>query len=363
MNTRAASILQEPEGVDLARHIITFDPDKPEDRVFSDALGQPRAQLAPIPWPKDLAPKAVTPTKAPAPSDPLPKADVLVVTWTVAEAKALADVLTPGVPSTAWHVYSHDFDSKYKPMIRRGAPALESDCLGVYYQTQIGERSVLCMKSDLHLSQDGPELPVRALWRQIIEETQAELVITTGTAGGIGAQTLLGDVIVSKSVQFDCHKTFAKAPFAKAAYDDGQLSKASTSRFALADKSLIATNAGRLPPATRTPRIVPDTPAAKATVLTTDFFAFDDSTDSYGLRAYNANARAVEMGDAVLGLVCSQDLSDPPPWVIVRNASDPQIDGSAPLKEQAQQAAKIYEQYGYWTTVGSAIACWAVIAG
>ena len=49
-------------------------------------------------------------------------------------------------------------------------------------------------------------------------------------------------------------------------------------------------------------------------------------------------------------------------WAIVRNASDPQIDGSVPLKEQAQQAAHIYEKYGYWTTVGSAIGCWALIA-
>jgi hypothetical protein len=65
----------------------------------------------------------------------------------------------------------------------------------------------------------------------------------------------------------------------------------------------------------------------------------------------------------VLGLVCSQDLSHPPAWVIVRNASDPQMGGEASLKEQANEAAKIYEKYGYWTTVGSAIACWALVAG
>lgn len=310
-----------------------------------------------------FAPQAVQPAQTPPPSDPLPAADVLVVTWTVAEAKALADVLTPGCPSTAWHTYAHEFESKYKPMLRPGAPALASGCLGIYQQCQIADRSVLCMKSDLHLSQDGPKLPVRTLWRQIIEETQAKLVITTGTAGGVGAQTQLGDVIVTKSVQFDCRKTFADAPFAKAAYDDGELGQATTSRFALADESLMPVNADRLPAAPRTPRIVPGTAATPAAVLTTDFFAFDDTTDGYGLRAYNPNAHAVEMGDAVLGLVCAQDLSEPPPWVIVRNASDPQMDGSLPMREQAQQAAQIYEQYGYWTTVGSAIACWAVIAG
>jgi nucleoside phosphorylase len=363
MDPRATSILQEPTGPDLARHIITFDPDQPEDRLFSAVPAQPRAGLARIPWPANLEPKPVAPANAPSPSDPLPAADVLVVTWTVAEAKALADVLTPGRPSTEWHVYAHEFESRYKPMLRRGAPALESGCLGIYHQCTIGTSNVLCMKSDLHLSQDGPELPVRGLWRQIIEETQAKLVITTGTAGGIGAGTQLGDVIVTKSVQFDCQKTFAEAPFAKAAFTDGQLPPASSSRFALADEALIPVNASRLPEASRTPTIVPETPAAPVAVLTTDFFAFDDTTDHYGLRAYNQNARAVEMGDAVLGLVCAEDLSSPPSWVIVRNASDPQMDGSEALREQTQQAARIYEEYGYWTTVGSAITCWAVIAG
>jgi len=31
------------------------------------------------------------------------------------------------------------------------------------------------------------------------------------------------------------------------------------------------------------------------------------------------------------------------------------------LEEQKKKAAQIYEQYGYWTTVCSAIACWALV--
>jgi nucleoside phosphorylase len=204
---------------------------------------------------------------------------------------------------------------------------------------------------------------VRALWKQIISESGAKLVITTGTAGGIGSQMILGDVVVTKSVQFDCRKTFKSAAFAKAAYSDANERGASSSHFALANESLIPVNATRLPPATRKPMIAPATGPAPETVLTTDFFAFDDTTDSYGLRAYNPDARAVEMGDAVLGLACAEDIERPPAWAIVRNASDPQISGSLSLREQATEAAHIYEKYGYWTTVGSAIACWAVIAG
>ncbi len=38
-------------------------------------------------------------------------------------------------------------------------------------------------------------------------------------------------------------------------------------------------------------------------IVTTDFFAFDDSADTFGLQGRGA---AVEMGDAVLGMVVGQ---------------------------------------------------------
>ena len=39
------------------------------------------------------------------------------------------------------------------------------------------------------------------------------------------------------------------------------------------------------------------------------------------------------------------------------------MDGAQSLADQTKTAAQIYEKYGYWTTVCSAIATWAVIAG
>lgn len=97
----------------------------------------------------------------------------------------------------------------------------------------------------------------------------------------------------------------------------------------------------------------------KTDVITTDFFAYDNTTDTYQLQGLGA---AVEMGDAVLGLVC-QDLGNQAPnWYAIRNASDPQISGTLTLADQRKKAAQIYEKYGYWTTIDSAIATWAVIA-
>ena len=63
------------------------------------------------------------------------------------------------------------------------------------------------------MSQDGPQLPNIDVWSQIILEAQPELVITTGTAGGIGTEFEVGDVIVSPIVRFDCTAKFKKEPF------------------------------------------------------------------------------------------------------------------------------------------------------
>ena len=88
----------------------------------------PHAALAPIPWPAGLAPQG---TAYDLPADqPLPRADVIVVTWTVAEGQALADVLTPGMPSTTWKPYAHQWDT-YVPQLTTRSPARQAGCLAM----------------------------------------------------------------------------------------------------------------------------------------------------------------------------------------------------------------------------------------
>jgi hypothetical protein len=64
----------------------------------------------------------------------------------------------------------------------------------------------------------------------------------------------------------------------------------------------------------------------------------------------------------VLGLVVSEMGRSAPRWLAVRNVSDPQIkaDGLT-LKQQAQIAAQIYKGFGRWSSLCSAITCWASI--
>ena len=128
-------------------------------------------------------------------------------------------------------------------------------------------------------------------------------------------------------------------------------------RFATA-KKLFKANAAQLPPDnTRPPRIVKATNKA-AGVLTTDFFGFDISDNHYGLRGLGG---VCEMGDAILGLLDDPTNGAEDGWVAVRNVSDPQIKAEGKLTEQAHIAAQIYKTFGRWSSVCSAIVCWALI--
>jgi len=225
------------------------------DPILDRITYQPEhGKLAPIPWPEGLAPKG---TQYGQRSDgPLPLAEVVVVTWTFAEGEALADVLTPGLPSASWQPYAHLW-SIYRPQLTERSPA--------------------------------------------------------------------GDAQAS-------------------AFGD-----------------LAGPNAAHLAPiADRPPRLTFG--GASGGVETIDYFGFANTNDSYGVVSNYPDACTEEMDDATLPLALA-DISNPPRWCSIRNASDPQVSSSiGDLQAQARWATQIYQEYGYWTTVGSAIATWAVIA-
>ncbi len=345
-------------GEDLRREIIDFDSETPAGMAFlafTTTTGLSR--FTDIPWPKGLAPKTGRASTSSSGSA-LPRADVLVVTWTVDEGHALSRVLTPGKDSrNDYRPYTHNYASISKKM-RDGCPARNAKRLGTYWTTTIGNKKVVVFKSDSHMSQDGPQLPNEDVWKQIIGEVSPRLVITTGTAGGIGKQFEVGDVVVSPIVRFDCTAKFKREPFRNDHYSSSSLK---TKHLAKA-KALFKANAGQLPKDnTRPPKIMRVSPNALASsVITTDFFGFDTSDNRYKLRGLGDVA---EMGDAVLGLVSKKMGTSAPRWVAVRNVSDPQIkaDGLT-LKEQAALAAQIYKGFGRWSSVCSAIVCWALIA-
>lgn len=349
----------QPE--DLQREIIDFDSEGTEGSAFfafTTATGLSR--FTDIPWPTDLAPKTDAVARKVS-SGALPKADVLVVTWTVDEGHALSRVLTPGKDSRDDYVsYTHNFDRISKKM-RKGCPALNAKRLGAYWTGTIAGKQVVYFKSDSHLSQDtkvapksGETLPNQDVWQQIIDEVQPQMVITTGTAGGIGTDCEVGDVVVSPIVTFDCQKWLGAEPFKSESFK----STAPNTKLLAKAKQLFKANAERLPADnTRPPKIIRAT-SGSTSVLTTDFFGFDTSKDTYHLQGKGSVS---EMGDAVLGLVESQ-AGSPVQWLAVRNVSDPQIKSEGSLQDQQKVAAQIYKGYGRWSSVCSAIVCWALIA-
>ena len=350
-----------------------------------------------IPFPAGLAPIPEEIDPKPSPGAAMPQADVLVVTWTVAELDGLCAVLTPGFARVNWYRYSRNYITHYDQLIREGAPSKRFKILGSYFVTRIGDKKVVCFKSELHLNQDGIDLPatpgiatlpVKDLFEQLIAETGAGHVITVGTAGGIDQRHDLGDVLLTRGAQFRLQDEFKNAPYKNQGYASDW--EVPTTHFAKAEE-LMGIFAKRLkepdfgPPTKRygftgtllkakenKPSIIHEKGTTPATtipaahpILTTDFFEFGTSANAQELLPLGCG---LEMGDAVLGMVADA-MTDPPKWLVIRNVSDPQINGDLPtgpgrgLNMQTHWAVWYYETYGYATSFNSALATWAVIAG
>lgn len=390
-----------PERVDLARMLLASGRTSIDDQPLLDQIGvaalPPEPSLAAIlaiPFPDGLAPIPQPFNPLPSSSDPLPGADVVVVTWTVAEHEALCDVLTPGFTRLKWVRYDRDFAAKYDAQIRAGAPAKKSRSLGSYFMTKIGNQRVLCFKSELHLNQDGvttgdgtATLPVKDLFLQIIAEAKPKVVLTVGTCGGINVDHDLGDVLLTRSARFRLQSEFKKEPFANQRFTSDWA--VPTKHFAKAEELMaqFETNLREPdfgPPTKRynfagpllkakanKPSIIHENGTTPENtiklfhpILTTDFFEFGTSKNAGELLEIGCG---LEMGDAALGLAANE-LATPPKWAVIRNISDPQINGDLPkgsraLDMQAHWAVWYYEAYGYHTSVNSALTAWAVVAG
>ena len=219
--------------------ILNYDPEAPQERFrqagLPAALKSSTGRLpGPVPWPQGHAPAAAPLTQPPAESDDFGRFRgylAVVVTWTAAEAAALAALFTPDYLPSRWYEYRHNVD-EYIPLVT-GARAPFNDraadmaryyhSLGLYMPCTIGAARVLLFKSGLHLAYDGSHTPVRQLMTEIAQTVQPKVMITTGTCGAIGADVLLGDVVVAAHTRFDCTTQFKKQPWAQASYQTSAL--------------------------------------------------------------------------------------------------------------------------------------------
>jgi len=251
----------------------------------------------PVPWPQGHAPTAAPLSQPPAETGDLGRFrgyDAAVVTWTAAEAAALAALFTPEFLPSRWYEYRHNV-ADYIPLVT-GARAPFKDpapdmaryyhSLGLYFPCTVGGARVLLFKSGLHLAYDGPATPVRRLMVEIAQAVQPKVVITTGTGGAIGADVLLGDVVIAAQTRFDCTKQFKSEPWAQSSYKTSVLPAGALGAIT---PDLTRVNASRVPGAHPQPKIW--TGDQQATVVTTDLFAFDDSTDFYKIAGSRPSLR------------------------------------------------------------------------
>jgi hypothetical protein len=381
-----------PDRKEIARFLLSRGI---EFRSLDDQGAAAAMPLAGFSFP-DPVPAAAPLASEPSPDEPLPAAEVVVITWTADEARALARCFTPERDVDEWYDYAHRYAEHYEPQIRSGAPARQMKRLARYMPASVGARSVLCMKSELHLNQDGIEgkdaqgrgtgtatLPVKDFLAQVIEETGATHVLTIGTAGSVFDEFGLGDVVVTRAARFRCQQEFANEPFNDTTFRSDW--EVPTTRFEDAERLM-----AQVAPDLAQPPVGPPSPAYPAggelaepaavqakvrldgtppmkpfwPILTTDFFEYGTTANRL-----DRQGSGVEMGDAALGLAVSElPEHSRPRWLVIRNMSDPVINGDLPAKEfhlneQTTWAVAFYTAYGYYTSLNGAIATWAVIAG
>jgi len=355
------------KGADVEDLVLNYNPESPPERFKAagvEAAFLSAAERLPVvvPWPNN-PPKPAPLPHTPAESDDLSKFsgyDAVVMTWTAAEAAALAALFTPGYPTTEWYEYRHNV-SEYVPLVTGDrAPFNDQQkdmaryyhSLGLYFPCTIGNKRVLLFKSGLHLDYDGPKLPLQKLTSELLNTIRPKTLITTGTGGGIGKDVLLGDVVIASATRFFCTTQFKNEPWKSASFQTSALPSAAVSAIT---PQLTQINAAKIQGGRAEPKFWH---GPGANIVTTDFFGFDDSTDHYKLRGLG---RVCDMGDAMIGFVMHG--FPQVTWYAIRNASDPQIPNpSGDMAAAKHEAGQIYSKYGAFTTAASVIATWAILA-
>lgn len=364
-------------------------------------LAGPKATvLPPVRWSEvGCAPPERIAVGARQPSDPLPAADIVIVTWTSAEWFALDHVLlnsarqgdaTDHTWKKAWHPYT------------RGASEFTSDASsgalwGSFQLVRITDRSrrpwrVLLFKSNAHLAHPPWITGLTAMLGHLLDDTRADRIYSIGTAGGARFDQRLGDCVATNAAllelerpdntldasngnMYRCPTWFPATGLFGSVADKllfkldqvvtpaalrglfGQLRAKHPADPGLAELKLddLLNNALR-PEALHRPRI---TALKDVALLTTDFYyiAGGDSADAYAFLEMDDAVIAREANKRGVRFACIRNISDP----VVRKRTDE----GKPISDavRADWSGLIYTSFGLFTSYNGALATWATIAG
>jgi hypothetical protein len=357
-----------------------------KDRIHYDPFADAKAKAKRLPviqipaafW-GGLQPELVKIT--PASGSPLPKADVLVITWTTVEAEALSAVFTSNHDFKAtWFSYKHKSASILKDVPagvineKANSDTLKIGVIGFFTMVTFNGKKVLLFKSELHPADDGIKLPVIALVTQIALEAKPSLVITTGTAGAIGKNLEAADAVITSGSRFFLisPKSYAAFPGITGSVTFSGLMGLTFKKNYITKCNAQVTNLVRgtitdicktagYPLPNRDPQIfynnVPGTTFFDA--VSSNKFSMDDVADTDGLQELGIFN---EMNDAFVSFALSQNsMTKKIPWLAIRNMSEPQSPNL--LSATKTKWSDMYKAIGFYTTYNSAFACWAVISG
>ncbi|MDE1878029.1 MAG: GTPase [Thaumarchaeota archaeon] len=353
------------------------------------------------------------------PTDPLPHADIVVLTWTTAEWQALDHVFLNGstvgkfADDKEWlknHVLSSDSTKddkesvkKWLPYARGASPYMANsnpqNVWGYFQLVSITDRSgrpwrVLLFKSNTHLAHPPWGKGLSVMLRYIIDDAKPDRIYTIGTAGGARVDQCLGDVVIANSALlmlenpenttdldnrniFRCPSWFPSTDLLKETDRLLFRMKKVVTKKLLKDlfKTLKSkhgkdydlsgldlsdlVNESISPQRLGSPKRPKLHPMKDTPILTTDFYYIAEGNDS---TAYSA----LEMDDAIIAREANRARVR---FAIVRNISDGAVPKMTrkntviPEAVRSDWSSLIYRNFGLYTSYNGALAAWATIAG
>jgi nucleoside phosphorylase len=343
------------------------------------------AALPPINWSSigETAPVAIPIGNRNA-DDPLPQADIVVVTWTDAEWSALDHVFVNSTTArttddrawqSSWHAYTRNTG---------GFTSTKDDPLwGTFQLVQIAGKRVLLFRSNAHLTYSPWIAGLRAMIRQVLTDSHARCLYSIGTAGGGRLDQNLGDAVITNGGTLQ-----ATLPHNKGDSANGQTFTCATwypSLALMADaaklmfrlstvatpavlQALFTRAAAKAPPGATTLDDVLNSPMTNTSSPTAHSLQGVplNTSDDYGMAPGTGSPTfsVYEEDDAVLGQVA---LELNVPFAFIRNVSDtvvPAVTKHAQAiddKFRKAWAGDVYDQFGMYAANNGALATWAAI--
>lgn len=333
----------------------------------------------------------------PSKDQPLPKADIVVITWTSAEWSALDHVFANSDKER--HRTSTSFRKEWHWRANKEYIKGAYELWGYYRMVKIKsagglDYNVLLFKSSAHLSHPPYCTGLIEMVKLIITEAKPDRLYTIGTAGGSSISDKLGDTVITNAGHILIEKSeneVCKLNGVSVACKDWFPSFDLVSKVEekLLLKLSLIVNEDELEYMLCKTINDPEKgdPAWKGTVTVADLIneAIDPAnldapkglnkkdvplltTDYYYIAHGDDSTQysALEMDDAVVGLAAGECQTN---YVFVRNISDPIVPDKTkegkPIDDKLREgwSGQIYESFGLYTSMNGALLTWATIAG